>query len=66
MKLLQLSEIVMVLDDINADETLSNPEFDDQVAKFYVQLERQPIQFSAWGIYTINYSLLASVSRVID
>lgn len=34
--------------------------------KFYTQLNLQPIEFSTWGLYTINYRLLAAVRKNED
>ena len=44
------------------EKNVQGPQARSKVSKFYQQLARQDIHFSVFGLYTVNYRFLISVS----
>jgi hypothetical protein len=60
--MLQLLAAISEADIQTSRSNHKNSESFDDFSKLFIQVEAQPIEFTTWGFYKINYNLLAGVT----
>ena len=60
---MQITELYEAFNEVSLTDMSLTPDVDDALTRFIIELNLHPIEFSAAGFFTINFSLLASVGN---